>query len=354
MVETEVLIVGQGLAGTWLSYWLYKAGISFKLVDKPDPDGASLRAAGLINPVTGRRLVTTWMIDELLPFASGAYREIGTFINEKIIEETSLIDFFPSIQMLQAFQKRFEEDPSFLFPGTEPEKYAQWFRYDLGWGEIKPCMLVNVEKLLKAWRVWLKRENYLVESVFDVSKLRFSDPSVNYSDISASYIVFCDGKTSAENPFFEMLPFALNKGEGLLVEIKGLSSTQAYKKGMSLIPYRENIFWLGSSYEWSFDNDQPSEKFRTSAENWLKGFLKLPYEILEHFAALRPATLERRPFVGFHPGNPQIGILNGLGTKGCSLAPYFAAQLAGKITGKGPIHPLADIARFEKILSRHN
>ncbi len=69
MEETEVLIVGQGLAGTWLSYWLYKAGISFKVIDQPNPDGASFRAAGLINPVTGRRMVTTWMIDELMPFA---------------------------------------------------------------------------------------------------------------------------------------------------------------------------------------------------------------------------------------------------------------------------------------------
>jgi glycine/D-amino acid oxidase-like deaminating enzyme len=121
---------------------------------------------------------------------------------------------------------------------------------------------------------------------------------------------------------------------------------------MSLIPYRENIFWLGSSYEWSFVNDQPSQDFRTNAETWLKHFLKLPFIILEHFAAIRPATLERRPFVGFHPRHPQVGILNGMGTKGCSLAPFFAKQLVDKMTGQGNIHPLADICRFEKLLGR--
>ena len=144
----------------------------------------------------------------------------------------------------------------------------------------------------------------------------------------------------------------MNKGEGLLVEIKGLPPNRIFKKGMSLVPYRENIFWLGSSYEWEFKDDKPSDIFRIHAENWLKHNLKLPYRVMEHFAALRPATLERRPFVGIHPLYPQIGILNGLGTKGCSLAPYFANQLVNKIKELGAIDPLADIKRFEKVLGR--
>lgn len=351
MEETEVIIVGQGLAGTWLSWWLHQASIEFRLIDQPVPSGASQRAAGLINPVTGRRMVTTWMIDELMPFAEKAYAEMGIFLDMPFIEKTSLIDFFPSVQMLQSFQKRFDEDPVYLLPGEDREKYSEWFHYDLGWGSIQPCQLVDVEKLLANWRVWLKKNNLISEELFDLSKLRINSQGVEYSNVRSRYIIFCDGKSSAENPFFDKLPFALNKGEGLLVEIKGLSAAQAYKKGMSLVPYRENIFWLGSSYEWSFADDKPSEKFRTGAETWLKGFLKLPYQVVEHFAALRPATLERRPFAGFHPKHASIGILNGLGTKGCSLGPFFAKQLADRIAGKGTIHPLGDIVRFQKILS---
>jgi glycine/D-amino acid oxidase-like deaminating enzyme len=96
----------------------------------------------------------------------------------------------------------------------------------------------------------------------------------------------------------------------------------------------------------------PSESFYRGAESWLKGFLKVPYKILDHFAAVRPATLERRPFAGFHPKYPQVGILNGLGTKGCSLAPWFASELTEKITGEGVIDPVADIKRFERILMK--
>jgi glycine/D-amino acid oxidase-like deaminating enzyme len=352
MEETEVIIVGQGLSGSWLSYWLYKAGIAFKLIDKPNPDGASLHAAGLINPVTGRRMVTTWLIDELMPFASSAYGEMGDFLGEKLSDEISVIDFFPSVQMLQAFQKRFEEDPAYLTSGADREKYVNWFLYELGWGSIRPCMLVNVEILLTGWRSWLKKNGLLNESVFDISGLQPGPERIVYSDIHARYIIFCDGISSGLNPYFEKLPFAMNKGEGLLVEIKGLPANLVFKKGMSLVPYRENIYWLGSSYEWSFTDNQPTPKFQQQAESWLQHFLKSPYTVLEHFAAVRPATLERRPFVGFHPQFPNIGILNGLGTKGCSLGPFFAKQLVDKITGNGSIHPLADIKRFEKLLTR--
>ncbi len=352
MKGKDVIVVGQGLAGTWLSWWLDQLGLSFTVLDRLDPNSASMRAAGLINPVTGRRLVKTWLIEEFMPFAVQSYQDIGKCLEEIFIEETAVIDFFPSVQMLQAFQKRWDEDPGFLQSGDERDKYSEWFHYDLGWGAIRPCYLVMVEQLLKAWRERLKKQDLLREESFDRSKLLIQENDVEYAGERYRYIVFCDGKTAATNPDFENLPFALNKGEGMLVEIKGLPSKLVFKKGMSLVPYRENIFWLGSSYEWEFSDDQPSDHFRKNAENWLKHFLKMPYLILEHFASIRPATLERRPFVGFHPAHSQIGILNGMGTKGCSLAPYFARQLVEKIKGIGSIHPLADVGRFEKILSR--
>jgi glycine/D-amino acid oxidase-like deaminating enzyme len=348
----EVLIVGQGLAGTWLSWWLYQNGIQFKIIDQLNRESASMRAAGLINPVTGRRMVTTWMIEELLPFANDSYQEIGGFLGRSFIEQISVVDLFPSVQMLQAFQKRFEEDPSFLYPGEDREKYSEWFRYDLGWGSVKPCMLVNTGDLLTDWRESLKKAGLLIEDDFVLSKLNLLQKGIKYSDTQYSYIIFCDGKSSSQNPYFDKLPFALNKGEGMLVEIKGLPGNTVFKKGMTLIPYRENIYWLGSSYEWDFDNDQPSKNFRKTAESWLNNYLKSGYYILEHFASIRPATLERRPFVGFHPLYPQVGILNGMGTKGCSLAPYFAKQLVNKLAGEGNIHPLADINRFEKVMRR--
>ena len=84
----------------------------------------------------------------------------------------------------------------------------------------------------------------------------------------------------------------------------------------------------------------------------LQHWLKVPFKVVDHRASLRPANLERRPFVGFHPLYPQIGIFNGMGTKGCSLAPYFAKQLVDHIQKGTTLLPEADVKRFTKVLSR--
>jgi hypothetical protein len=53
-----------------------------------------------------------------------------------------------------------------------------------------------------------------------------------------------------------------------------------------------------------------------------------------------------------HPQHPQIGIFNGMGTKGCSLAPFFAKELADHLIYNQPITIDADVKRFGRILSR--
>jgi glycine/D-amino acid oxidase-like deaminating enzyme len=162
---------------------------------------------------------------------------------------------------------------------------------------------------------------------------------------------------SAVSPYFSRLPFAPNKGEALIVEIPGLAERMGggqliFKKGISLAPWRDGLYWVGSSYEWSFENRKPTAVFRERTEATLAEWLKLPVRTIRHIASVRPATLERRPFIGFHPVYPAIGILNGMGTKGCSLAPYFARQLVEYLTNRNPIRPDADVQRFSKVLRR--
>ena len=122
---------------------------------------------------------------------------------------------------------------------------------------------------------------------------------------------------------------------------------------MMLVPLATpGLWWVGANYAWDFDNEEPTEDFRNKTEALLNSWLKIPFTITDHLCGIRPATLERRPFVGIHPQHPGIAILNGLGTKGCSLAPYFAKQLVNNFIRNKPISPEADINRFAKVLSR--
>ena len=351
-MNTEFLIIGQGISGTWLSYYLQKANRSFLLIDNNEPNSASRVAAGIINPVTGRRIVKTWMIDDLLEFIIPAYKELGNELGVKAIEQKSLVDFHPTPQMKIAFDERLNEKAEFLFQSTDQRQYNDIFNYDFGFGEVAPCYIVDLKEILPAWRKKLLSNNQLLEEDFKIEELEQTITGISYKNIQAEKIIFCDGGDSAGNPFFKNLPFALNKGEAIFIDANDIPSTHIFKKGMMLTSVEENIYWLGSNYLWEFPDDKPTEQFRIQAESLLKNWLKVPFKIIDHKASIRPANIERRPLVGFHPVHTNIGILNGMGTKGCSLAPYFAKQLAENMISGNELLPEADIKRFSKILMR--
>jgi len=351
-MQVEFLIIGQGISGTWLSYYLQKANKSFIVIDNEQPNSASRVAAGIINPVTGRRIVKTWMIEELLSFLVPAYKEFGNELGINAIEQKSLIDFHPTPQMKIAFDERVKENADLLFNPKDQWQYQNTFNYDFGFGEVNPCYVVNLKEILPGWRKKLLSNNQLLEENFEFEELNHSNSGVIYKNIKAEKIIFCDGIGSSKNPFFKNLPFALNKGEVIFIESADIPSTHIFKKGMMLTSIEKDLYWIGSNYLWEFPDDHPTEQFRNQTELLLKKWLKVPFKIMDHKASVRPANIERRPFVGFHPAYKNVGILNGMGTKGCSLAPYFAKQLADHLVYTKEILSEADIKRFTKILTR--
>ena len=68
-MQVDYLIIGQGICGTMLSWFLHKEGKTFLIIDDNNENASSKIAAGIINPVTGRRYAYTWMIDEVMTFA---------------------------------------------------------------------------------------------------------------------------------------------------------------------------------------------------------------------------------------------------------------------------------------------
>ncbi|MCX6318568.1 MAG: FAD-binding oxidoreductase [Bacteroidetes bacterium] len=352
-MQVDYLIIGQGISGTWLSYYLLKEGKSVLVIDDAQTNTPSRIAAGIINPVTGRRHVTVWMAETILPFALDAYSQIGQQLGIPAISQKTITDFFPSAQMRLSFLQRAEEDNTYVRMPQDESVFQEQFHYELGYGQVMPAYTVHLETLLPAWRKHLLSQQSLLEEKFNLSQLQIKNDAVQYNHIHASRIIFCDGASSAQSVYFNRLPFAPNKGEALTLEIPDLSPNYIYKKGLMLTPLATpGQWWIGSNYAWEFENDEPTEAFRSQATTLLKNWLKVPYRIHQHLSGIRPATLERRPFVGMHPLYPSVGILNGMGTKGCSLAPYFAYQLACLLEHDEPVYPEASLSRFERILSR--
>jgi len=353
-MQVDYLIIGQGLCGTWLSWYLTKENRSFIVIDNNAPITPSKVSAGIINPVTGRRMVKVWMVQQVLSFAHEAYKEIGNFLGLTAISQKNIIDFFPNAHQRQVFLQRIEEGEEYLNSFPEQNQFNSFFNYELGCGEIRHSYIAHLDTLLPAWRQQLKENRQLREQDFEFENLVVKEKSVQYEDITAEKIIFCDGLSSFDNPFFKGLPFAPNKGEALVVEIPGLPDQHIYKKGFLLAPLQGmGVFWLGSNYQWSFPNVEPTHEFYEQAERHLKAWLRIPFKILKHKASIRPATIERRPFVGLHPHQQNLGILNGMGTKGCSLAPFFASQFVNHLLHRTEILPDADIKRFSRLLLKY-
>jgi glycine/D-amino acid oxidase-like deaminating enzyme len=341
------LVIGQGLVGTWLAYFLQERNLSYVIVNDSKQASASSVASGVINPVTGRRMVQTWMIEDVMPFAVASYEAFQQKTNSKIVSNTPVVLIHPSPQMKDSFDYRLAHDNVYLKTNNTLD-WQSFFNTPFGTGEIDNCYWIDLIPFLEAGKKHMA--DHFIESTFAFTEFKIVDEGVQWKDILAEKIIFCDGVNSMQNPYFKALPFAPNKGEALIVAIDGLPAKHIYKNNIAIVPWKENLFWVGSSFEWQYENQDPTKAFKQKMMTALDSILKLPYQVVDHLVGIRPANTERRPFVGLHPSYPQLGICNGMGTKGCSLAPYFASELINHIELGEEINKEADIARFGPLL----
>jgi glycine/D-amino acid oxidase-like deaminating enzyme len=353
-MNVDYLIVGQGICGSFLSHDLLAEGKTVLVIDENRPFTASKVASGVINPITGRRMVRTWEIEKLMPFAVNAYQQWGKELGVSLVQQCNILDFHPTPQMVLAFAERLPVEKEHLRVPENSDHWKEYFNYDFSLGEIDPCWLIDINTLLTKWRIQLQQKNALLEEVFNWENCTVSEDHVTYQNITAQKIIFCEGVSGFDNPYFHLLPYARNKGQALIARIPGLPRTNIYKQGITIVPWQDDLFWIGSTYEWDFTDLEPSPDFRKKTEAQLSHWLKLPFEIVDHLASERPANMERRPFVGLHPVSATVGVFNGMGTKGCSLAPYFSKEFANYLVHNSTLTPQVDVRRFSKILSSRN
>ncbi|MBS1628426.1 MAG: FAD-binding oxidoreductase [Bacteroidetes bacterium] len=353
-MQVDYIIVGQGLAGSWLSYYLIKEGASVLVFDAPaGMESASRAASGLMNPITGKRLARQPSADQLLPFAAGAYSEMSSVLNLPLAQEIPIHHFFGDADEATLFEKKANSTHAdVLHPDSQIEG-RDFFDAPFGTGTIYPATLIQLHSFLDGWRSHLKQMGALRESVFDWQAFSPQENRARYQDIETKAVLDCRGAAGATNPYFRSLPFALNKGEVLTATIPGLPQHAVYKHSrLAIVPGQDGRFWLGSSFDWNFQDTLPTDAFRKQAEAILKQWLRLPVAIEAHQAAIRPATVSRDAFAGLHPALPQLGILNGFGSKGCAWAPFLAHNLATHLQQGSPLWAQADVSRYARVLNR--
>src|SRR4051812_1175311 len=118
----DILIVGQGLAGTLLAWEFERAGISFAIANDGHASAASLVAAGLLNPITGRRLVESWRIDTLLPAARRVYRELEAALGVPLWRERRVRRFFADDRERRVAREKYARGELGDYVATAPDE----------------------------------------------------------------------------------------------------------------------------------------------------------------------------------------------------------------------------------------
>lgn len=335
-MDRPVRIVGHGLAGCVLALSFYRKNVPVKIYGISKPGEASMASSGLITPVTGRKYVKSWMIDDLLSAAIDFYDWTASLFSDHFFYPVEIIRFLSNPEALKAWEKRLD-DPAYK-DFISQKRYEELDFAERPYGVLTGGYRLDTPAWLAAARSFLKTRNMLIEREYT--------PHENSGDDIVIYATGATGHLKSTG----IIP---NKGEALLARIPGWKYPAIVKEQVFFIPLaHDDLFWIGSYYEPWPGEPGASLAGKKLLMQALEEVFQSSFTIIDHLAGVRPTVTDRRPIVGLlkhHPANQFI--FNGMGTKGTSLAPYWANHLVDHLLFSAPLSKAVSPARFENQLS---
>jgi glycine/D-amino acid oxidase-like deaminating enzyme len=346
--QYNYIIVGQGIAGTALAYTMIKKGLSVLVIDEKTLSMCSKVAAGNFNPIVFKRLIKSWMADELIAFSDIFYKDAEQILGQYFYTKKEIVRIFGEEQEQAFWLKKSQNDDEgkYLSKTIITDFFTDIVNNPLGCAFVNNGCNLYVAKFLEDFRNYFIQHQQLLDEVFDYSQLQINEDFVTYKNNTAKKIIFCEGYKVAENPYFNWLPLKPAKGETLTVKIKNLYTDKIINKGVYILPIGDDLFIVGATYDWENLNDDITEKGRAEIAEKLAKVINVPFEIVKQEAGVRPSMIDRRPVIGLHPQHRTMGVFNGMGTKGVMLAPFFAKQFVDHLEHHLELNKEVDIARF--------
>lgn len=335
MEKRRFLIIGGGLAGSFLAARLLLKGQEVVMVDDQDPYAASPVAAGLFNVITGRFGAKSWMADALVP-ALRNFLDLEVFASLKSYVHDSLIYRpFKEVAEYNKWTGRSREEayqPWADFKDTP--QLPHLIENPLGGIMIKQCGWLDIPNFLNQLQKLLIEHFALTHIQMKVNETNLDIKSRKLADVGAfDEVIFCQGYRAKEHELFKDLPIIPNKGEVLHLEIPDLELPFVLSKKVYLIPLPNQQYICGSTYKNHFSDPAPTKEGREEICEHLDKVLKLPYKVLDQRSGIRPTTPNRRPVLGTHPEETHAHFFGGFGTKGVLLAPHFSKIMANYLCG---------------------
>lgn len=347
----DFLLVGQGLAGSIMAVKLLQAGKKIMVIDNRHDGSSSMVAAGLINPVTGKRLLMHPDTPACLPAAKSFYRALEQRYQSRLLHDIPMLRLFRDRGQYELALTRIS-DPAYRpllgDAHDSPDKLSP-FAAEHGYIEQHRTGFLDIPPLLEQVRADLQEAGSLLEYRFEPAKLEITQHIVRYDNATFEKIIFCEGYQAMQNPWFDWLPFQPAKGDILTVQFEQPPIDKIINKGTWLLPATDGCYKTGATSQWHFEDDKPEVQDGVNAENLFRRlFEDQPpvYRVIHHQAGIRPATRDKNPFIGQHPQFEQLLIFNGFGARGSLTIPYYADCLLNHLLRDQPLPPHIDIQRF--------
>jgi len=339
-LRTDMLIIGAGLAGSLLAWQLMQEGKRVHILHNPKFTSASRVAAGLVNPVTGQRLVLQENIETLLPAAHKLYQQLEKKFHTQFFFEKEMLRSLQNDTAKLAWKKR-QLDPKYqAYLGKIANQSDVIKQYQTGY--------LDTNALLNALHTYFQKQHSITVSEVLHDDIQSHQTHCQWQHISAPKLIFCQGWREINGKFFSFLPFQPAKGEILHLSSPNRLPKDIINQGKWLLPLNDNSFKIGATYAPHTYNEQTTEKGKQALLTALKS---MPIEqkniiLTDHQAGIRPNTLDKQPFLGMHPQHKNIAIFNGFGSKGSLLIPWYSERMCEHLIKGTPLPRNADIQRF--------
>lgn len=342
----DYLIVGSGLAGISFAEVALFDEKSIFVLDNNSQNSSKI-AGGLYNPVILKRFSEVWNAQEQLELMNDLYVSLEIKLKCKVDFRIPILRKFFSIEEQNNWFAASDKAALAPFLSTEliSKKYLG-IDSPYGYGEVLQTGYVDTALLLNKYKEFLKENSLFGEESFDYDALQIVSDGICYKEIKAKHIVFAEGFGMHANPYFKHLPLDGTKGELFIIRAPELDLDVIVNTSVFILPLGNDLFKVGATYNWKDKTDLPTEEGKTELIERIKEIISCDFEVLEHFAGVRPTVKDRRPLVGTHQNYEAIHILNGLGTRGVMLGPAMAKALFDHIENQTPLDPVIDIKRF--------
>lgn len=353
MKKVDVIVVGQGIAGTLLAHDLIEARQSVAIIDVNLKASATRVAAGLINPVGMKRCIPSHNAHQYFPKAIDRYREIEQKLIANFLEVKSILRLFPNQEVKHDWQIKFSNTnmDRYISKFFEDNTYS-FFNDNNGSAEVYPSAHIDLPVFLNKSREYFKSECLLLEERFDFSQF---DPNQGiYKSLMSDRIIFCEGFRVKDNPYFKNLPLSPTKGEVMTIRIPSLEYfDKIISKGVYILPLGKHLYLVGATYNHIDLTDELTKEGQAFLKEKISDILSVEYEIISSAAGVRPTVKDRKTLIGLHPNYDKIGVFNGLGTRGALQGPLLSAEFSAVLVGNQKNTQNIENQRFMRFFSAH-